>query len=453
MRGITASDVIVLMEMVKLAERIKPSQHAKREVLRRYGLEGSPHDRFLTGVFYNIMKYLGPIDKVIKELTDIPEIHIVDPWLRAALRVFTFLLVFETKVVSSRKDKEELVDQFKKRIRDFMIKKTNLMATLYLEKYLKRLVVYKYVPKSEEERLELKYLLPYWFIKRMEELLGEKEAKELFEYFNTPPIISVRVNTLKATVEEVAEALRREGKEVKVSKVVPTVLRFEGPYNFSRSPLFNKGKIVIQEEAAALASIILDPNPGEVVVDLCAAPGGKTTHMAELMRNKGVIYAFDVDDLRLEQLRKNLRRTGTYKIVRVIKRDGREAPDLLGKGIADKVLVDAPCTSEGTIMKNQELRWRINRDDIIKLARLQKELLMAAIELTRPGGRILYTTCALLLEENECIVRNILSIFGDQVRLVPINGPYSEGFIPGTMRAWPHRHKTIGFFYALFERI
>ena len=132
-------------------------------------------------------------------------------------------------------------------------------------------------------------------------------------------------------------------------------------------------------------------------------------------------------------------------------RDSREASKVLGEEIADKVLLDAPCTSSGTIMKNHELRWRIMEKKIFEMAKLQLEMLEAGFKLLKPGGRILYTTCSLFKEENEDVVAKFLKRHSN-ARLVPLNGPFDQGFLPGTMRAWPHKHETLGFFYALIEK-
>jgi len=183
---------------------------------------------------------------------------------------------------------------------------------------------------------------------------------------------------------------------------------------------------------------------------MCAAPGGKTIHMAELMKNKGVIYAFDVDKARIKRMRELIRRTGV-SIVKIYVEDVRNAPKILGEEVADKVMLDAPCTSDGTIAKNPELRWRIHEEKIAEYAKLQYELLETAIKLVKPGGKILYCTCSMFKEENEDLIENLLKKH-PEVKLIPLHGPYSKGFIPNTMRAWPHKHNTIGFFYALLEK-
>jgi len=445
MSRVSIRDWLILTETVKLAEEVKPSQYAKRIVFKRYGILGSPRDRFLTALYYDIMKRQGIIDKIISEVTNSPSPYILDPWLRASLRVTIEFFVFKRRLI-----KHSNLDEVKSGVAKFLSDKTHPYVGMYYWRLISKLLEYKYQPRNEVEKLELQYFLPAWFIEKMRKLLGEKESKKLFEALNRRPLISIRVNTLKATVNEVIEELEREGKEVKVSSVVPTILKFKGPYDFDGSKLYREGKFVIQEEAAALASIILNPKPGEKVIDMCAAPGGKTIHMAELMKNKGVIYAFDVDKARIKRMRELIRRTGV-SIVKIYVEDVRNAPKILGEEVADKVMLDAPCTSDGTIAKNPELRWRIHEEKIAEYAKLQYELLETAIKLVKPGGKILYCTCSMFKEENEDLIENLLKKH-PEVKLIPLHGPYSKGFIPNTMRAWPHKHNTIGFFYALLEK-
>lgn len=187
------------------------------------------------------------------------------------------------------------------------------------------------------------------------------------------------------------------------------------------------------------------------MVDLCAAPGGKTEHMGELMRNEGVIYAFDVDERRIKRMERLLERTG-ISTVKIYREDARRAPRILGEEVADKVLVDALCSSSGTVMKNPELRWRIMPEKIQELQDLQLQLLDVAVRLVRVGGRVLYTTCSLFREENEDVVARTLEKYEGKIRLVPLNRPFDPGFLQGAMRAWLYRHHTFSFFYALIEK-
>ncbi|ACS33034.1 RsmB/NOP family class I SAM-dependent RNA methyltransferase [Thermococcus gammatolerans] len=426
-----------LIEAVKLSEAIKPSQQAKRKAFSRYKIEGWENSK-LTGIFYSIQRRLGLIDEVIEELVGVSPL-ILDPWLRATLRVAVEVAVF--------RDPNERTLQHLKGLAKFLSGRTHPYVGYYYYELLPRVI--NYVPKlnSEEKRLKWKYLFPEWFIERMHKLLGG-EAEELLKALNETLPVSLRVNCLKASVEDVEDYLKRRNLRFERSERVETVIRVLDPFNPGR--LMEKGLALPQEEASAVASLILSPEPGETVVDLAAAPGGKTAHMAELMKNEGKIYAFDVDSERIKRMKQILRWAGV-EIAEVKKLDGRKAPEFLGEKIADRVLLDAPCTSDGTIAKNPELRWRLREKNIPKVVQLQKELIESAWKLLKPGGRLLYSTCSMLSEENEEVVRWFLERH-DDARLVPLNGPYDEGFLPGTMRAWPHRHRTIGFFYALIEK-
>lgn len=439
-------EIVILVEAVKAAEEFKPSQHAKREVFRRHGVLGTPRDRLLTAVFYDTLKRQGILDRIAEELTGAESALILDPWLRAALRTTLDILLYHRPTQRLRR-------LLRPTVSSMLSEKTHPYVGMYYWRLYDRLQEYRPSPRSIEEALMYTYNLPLWFVEKMRSLLGEEEAEKLFQALNQKPMISIRVNTLKASVEEVIAHLEELGLGYEVSSVVPTVIRLRGAYDFERSKFYAEGKIVVQEEAAALASILLSPRPGETVVDMCAAPGGKTIHMAELMKLRGRIYAIDIDSKRIERMKMLLRRTGTRRIVKILRLDAKKAPRILGRGIADKVMLDAPCTSTGTMHKNPELRWRVHPDRLGELVEEQRKLLLAGLELLRPGGRLLYVTCSLLPEENEENIKWLLEEKKGKVELVPLRGPYEESpLLPGTMRAWPHRHRTIGFFYALLEK-
>ncbi|ASJ01080.1 RsmB/NOP family class I SAM-dependent RNA methyltransferase [Thermococcus gorgonarius] len=426
-----------LVEAVKLGEVVKPSQQAKRKAFAKYKIEGWENSK-LTGIFYSIQRRLGLIDEIIEELVGVSPL-ILDPWLRAALRVAIEVAVF--------RDPSERTVQHLKGLAQFLSRTTHPYVGYYYYDLLPRVLEYVPVIDSEEKRLKWEYLFPEWFIKKMRSIMGD-ETEELLRALNETLPMSIRVNRLKADVDDVEEYLRKKNVRFERSERVDTVIRILTPFN--PEWLFNRGWVIAQEEAAAVASLVLSPRPGETVVDLAAAPGGKTAHMAELMNNEGRIYAFDVDRSRIKRMNEILRRTGV-EIAETIAADGRKAPEILGEGIADRVMLDAPCTSDGTIAKNPELRWRLLEKNIPKVVALQKELIESAWRLLKPGGRMLYSTCSMLPEENEEVVKWFLERH-DNARLIPLNGPYDPGFLEGTMRAWPHRHRTIGFFYALVEK-
>ncbi|USH00519.1 RsmB/NOP family class I SAM-dependent RNA methyltransferase [Thermococcus argininiproducens] len=386
----------------------------------------------------SIQRRLGVIDEIIEELVGTSPL-ILDPWLRATLRVAIEVAIF--------RDPNEKTRGHLKGLAQFLSKRTHPYVGYYYYDLLPKIL--NYIPKldSKEKKLKWEYLFPEWFIRRMRSLIGE-ETEDLLKALNDSLPMSIRINLLKTNLKEVEEYLKSKNIRFERSKLVKTVLRLSDAFN--PEWLFNKGFALPQEEASAMASLILAPKPGDVVVDLAAAPGGKTAHMAEIMMNKGMIYAFDIEKQRIKRMKEVLKRAGV-EITKIIKADGRKAPEILGKEIADKVLLDAPCTSDGTIAKNPELRWRLREKNIPKVVSTQKELLESAWELLKPGGRLLYSTCSMLREENEEVIAWFLKRHSE-AKLVPLNGPYDEGFLPSTMRAWPHKHKTIGFFYALIEK-
>ena len=439
-------EIKALLVTLKEGEEIKPSQVIKRRIFRRYGLIGTWRDRILTAIFYGLMRKQGCVDRVIEGLLG-RDIAKINPWLRAALRLVTYLRVFAyCDEISYRNLREYIPEILYHYTSDFNLIEEFRSYYDRISKAKPEDLIKRYV-----DPLENKYNMPRWLILKIKSVLGD-EAEKFFESCNMKPPITFRVNTLKATVEEVVDQLRKEGYEVSVGEYVPVVIKVKPPFKFERSKLFKEGKIIPQDESCAAAALILDPKPGEKVVDMCAAPGGKATHMAELMRNRGVIYAFDIHEDRIRRMKWIIEKTGV-KIIRIFKMSCTKAPRILGEEIADKVLLDPPCSTTGALFKYPESRWRLTLKELEDIVEKQIDFMHAAIKLVKPGGRILYTVCSVLPEEGEEIIRLMLKTYEGYIRVVKIKGPYDKGFLEGTMRAWPHRHKTTGMFYALLEKI
>ena len=436
--------VKALLEALILSERIKPSQDAKRRAFKKYSLDGGL-ERFATAVFYSVLRKLGIYDEKIREITGVKNVYLLDETLRNALRLSIELLKFRSL---SNKQKKLVRSILAGEIRT----RSHPYASMFFWEVWDDIKNIDFTPKNREEELVYRYYVSRFYVRKLVELIGWEEAEAYLKKINEVPPISLRVNTLRATPEEIRKEIVRLGFEVEQSTRVPVVLRVRGSLDLDRFKPFREGKVFVQEEAGAVASLVLDPRPGEVVVDLAAAPGGKTVHLAELMEGKGKIYAVDIDEKRMERLKELVKRAG-FRNVEPVVMDGREAPERIGEGVADRVLLDAPCTSSGTVQRNPELRWRIREEsDILEFVELQRELMEAGWRLLKPGGRMLYATCSIFKEEDEDNVKWFLEKHPD-ARIIPLNGPYDPGFLPGTMRAWPHRHNTIGFFYALLEKV
>lgn len=249
------------------------------------------------------------------------------------------------------------------------------------------------------------FSFPHWLIERWLPRFGWERSLQTAFWFNEPHGVTLRVNPLRAQREDLLLQLAAAGLEP-VAGENPQSIRLPRTANVSQLPGFDAGLWTPQDESAIAVSQLLAPQPGETVLDLCAAPGTKTTHLAELMQNSGRIVATDVNADRLRQITENAQRLGLTTIEpRQIAADLHDLP----AGPFDAVLVDAPCSNTGVLGKRPEVRWRIQPRDVAELAALQKRLLHAAADRLTPGGRLVYSTCSLEPEENEGVVAALLS--------------------------------------------
>jgi len=300
---------------------------------------------------------------------------------------------------------------------------------------------------------------PLWLVEKWIAEFGEEETTRLCEVNNQPPPLCLRINTLKAVKDQVVEALRQRGTTFRESLLVDNCLVVDssapdaGGFRLSELPGLAEGWVAIQDEAAQLVSIFAKPGIGETVVDACAAPGGKTAHTASLMMNTGKIIAVDKHPRRLELARRNCQRLGASNIEFRCGDFCVLARELCA--VADLCLVDAPCSGTGVLRRKPDIRWRLSPNDITELTELQYGLLLAAADVVRAGGRLVYSTCSLEREENQAVVERFLGTRADY-RLEEAESfcmPSSPPLTPeGYLWCLPHRHGTDGTFAARFRR-
>ena len=246
---------------------------------------------------------------------------------------------------------------------------------------------------------------PRWLIERWQQRSDSRQLLRLGFWFNTAAKMCLRVNSLKTDRDAVLKAFAKANIVARTGGV-PESVWLDGPVRIQELPGFQDGCITVQDESAMEAGRLLAPQPGETVLDLCAAPGTKTTHLAELMQNRGTIIAADVRRERLALVEESCQRLGTEIVdTRLLAEDASDVPT----GPFDAVLVDVPCSNTGVLGKRPEARWRIHPGDLDELAALQKKLLFAAIERIQPKGRVVYSTCSIEPEENQQVVRATLS--------------------------------------------
>ncbi len=244
---------------------------------------------------------------------------------------------------------------------------------------------------------------PLWLARRWFETHGPEETIRLGFWFNEPPLLALRVNATRTTRDEYLKSLDTLGIPAEAGWQPQSVRLLTGA-SVRELPGFEEGFFAVQDPTSMLVAEALKVEPGMTVLDLCAAPGGKTTHLAELMNNRGRIVACDIIPARLDTVAELGHRLGAGIVETVLIRDGTDAP----MGPFDAALVDAPCSNTGVLGRRPEVRWRLEPQEFEHLIRLQTRLLIAAIQRVRPGGRIVYSTCSIEPDENRGLVQSVL---------------------------------------------
>jgi 16S rRNA (cytosine967-C5)-methyltransferase len=300
---------------------------------------------------------------------------------------------------------------------------------------------------------------PAWLSDDLGEQFGDALLDEMTA-LNRPAAVDLRVNSLKATREEVAEALAADGIETAPGSWSPDALRLAAPKALTRHALFLQGAVEVQDEGSQIAGMLVDAQPGQQVVDLCAGAGGKTLALAAAMKNSGQIYAFDTHGKRLARMKPRLDRAGVRNVqTHRLPESEPVLADLAGK--VDRVLVDAPCSGTGTWRRHPSARWRLRPDHLAAHHALQPQLLRQAADLVRPGGRLVYATCSVLWSEDQAPVRGFLAERSD-FRAVPADEawaaalpgvplPAGSAVEPGLLLT-PRRHGVDAFYVAVLER-
>jgi 16S rRNA (cytosine967-C5)-methyltransferase len=295
--------------------------------------------------------------------------------------------------------------------------------------------------------------VPDWILPLLTARFGDATPAELSALSTEAPL-DLRANLLKATREEAQAALTAEGWESRLTPYSPWGLRIDGRRPVTSGPAFQTGLVEIQDEGSQLIAVMVDAHPGMRVVDWCAGAGGKTLAMASRMNNRGQIVACDVSRARLEGAAPRLKRAGVHNVERHLVESGDKWLKRRA-GAFDRVLVDAPCTGTGTWRRNPDARIRLTETDLAELVPKQAMILDTAQSLVRKGGRLVYATCSLLVEENEAQVAAFLLRHPD-FAVVPLARAWPlESPVPCAgeyLSLTPARHGTDGFFAAVLER-
>jgi 16S rRNA (cytosine967-C5)-methyltransferase len=393
------------------------------------------------------LERLNTLDWVIN-LYSTTKLDKMTPWLRNLLRIGAYQLLYLDRVPAYA-----AVDESVSLARRYGHRGVAGLANAVLRKIDREsgALPWPDPATSPTEYLALKYSIPPWLVKRANDRFGFSETESWCQAVNIKPALSIRPNLLRTDLVDLSARLRQEGLNVTESPHVPAMLRLSG---IAGSPAateaFRAGLYTIQGESSALVAPMLKPQCGETVVDLCSAPGGKTTHLAELMKDSGLVYAIEQHSARSGLVEQAALRLGLTSIIPVVA-DGRSAAGL-GLKQPEAVLVDAPCSGLGVIGRLPEIKWRRTEDDLAALQKLQLELLAAAASLLPQGGRLIYSVCTTEPEETLQVVEKFECENPGFAREALVSRLPSalqkEQNTPGAVTILPHRQGLDGFFIA-----
>ena len=403
--------------------------------------------RLLTELVYGTLRMQGYIDWLLGQFYQ-GGLRSLEPAVRAILRIAIYQRFFTERIPDFA-----IVSEAVELTKVLSPRRASLVNAI-LRNIIRR---HESLPKPDGDETSADFIAlvhshPLWLVKIWLRRLGPEETAALCRTNNQIPPYCLRVNSLRGSRDDIIRELAEEGfaSRKAVYSLVGVILNRTAK-SLRETNCLRQGRIQIQDEASQLIARLVAPDGGERVLDLCAGVGGKATHLAEIMGNQGRIVAVDIRENKIEALKILAQQLGST-IIKPIVADARE--DLSGNigRSFDRVLVDAPCSGVGTLRRAPEIKWRLTAKDIKVSAMLQAQLLDRAASYVKPGGRLVYSTCSILDEENESVVKSFLASQKDFSLQKP------EGIDPSLLdqqmyfRSYPHRHGMDGFFCAVMVR-
>lgn len=306
---------------------------------------------------------------------------------------------------------------------------------------------------ADPEKTALNKFQPVWFVKYCFKLMGRSQAIAFFNSTLANLPVYIRINTLRGVEEELLNRLNRENlvlERVKGLKYTYKVISRQLP--LLRTPSFRKGLFYVQDKASCLAAEVASPQAGMVVLDVCSAPGAKTTHLAQQMDDQGKIFSVDYSRRRMEVWKNAIKRMGVEIAEPVIADACRPLP--FGNLEADLVVVDPPCTSTGAFSRMPSAKWRLSKRSISRMAKIQWQIITSCVDHLKEGGSLVYSTCSITLEENEILIERFLKLRPEFVLIesTPKMGVSGLRGQASSQRIYPHLHECNGFFVAKLVR-
>jgi len=418
----------------------------------------SQKDRALANALvFGVLRQQGKLDFIIAHFSKTP-LKKIDPAILNILRIGLFQIIHMSRIPVSAAVNTS-------------VEMAKAFGPLWVVRYVNGLLrnASRNVNSVEipSQNVSISKSFPQWLVERWINRFGVDETMELCDASNRIPPVTIRTNTLTTTREELMESLRSE--EVKQETAKPGVFHMEET-SFSPTGIrlhnifkpvhtfnfFKKGCFQVQDEAAQLSSILLNPEPGDYVLDACAGLGGKTAHLAQLMKNQGRILAMDNNKKKLARLDEEMKRLG-ISIVSPFVHDLQAPLAKKKENTFDKILLDAPCSGLGVIRRNPDTKWRTSEGEITRCAERQLDFLLSISENLTPGGILVYTVCSTEAEESKQVIQSFLrkrkkfAVDRDIVHLSPKMASLLDD--EGYLYTFPHLHQTDGFFSVRIKRL
>lgn len=398
----------------------------------------------VTEIVYGTLRRKRTLDLIIGSF--VRDISIMDKRILNILRAAIYQLRFLDKIPSYAAC-NEAVEEAKK----ISLKSSKLVNGI-LRNYLKKEGKVNIKFSNKLYKLAYDYSFEPWLVRLFISQYGENKAIKIMKGLNSTPSITLRVNSLKGDYDSVLEELERLGYNVEEGSISPDAIVIKGGSAIEANELFNEGKCTVQDESAMLVAPVLELEKYDTVLDICSAPGGKTTHIGEILENTGKVLAFDLHVNKLSLIKENCERLGV-KNVELSQMDGTILNEKL-INIGDKVLIDVPCSGLGIIRRKPEIKWNKNKDDLKSLIKIQREIMKNSWQYLKSGGVMVYSTCTLNKEENEENIRWFLKSYED-VKLDTVfigKGENIEYTEDGMVTILPNKNMD-GFFIAKLKKI
>lgn len=393
---------LALKALVKLEQEKSYTNLLLDELFHQYGKELTDKDiGFISELVYGVTTWKLTLDEIIRFHSTI-RLKKISIWIVNVLRMGIYQILYLDKIPTSAAVNESvnLAKRYGHAASSKFVNAILRKITLEDKERLTQIT-------DPKERISKTTSMPLWIIEKLSENRTLEQVETICQSFTQKPKITIRINELKISPSDfIQELSKRNISYSLVSPECPEFIQIDRMKNIEQLDLFQKGYFMVQDLSAGFTVRLLNPQPGQMVLDACAAPGGKTTYLAEKMKNKGIIEAWDIHEHRTHLIEQNANRLG-ITIIHAMVQDATQLNSAYHEKF-DQILLDVPCLGIGVIRKKPDIKWQKKEEDISEITIIQKKILQTVQDYLKPGGELVYSTCSILKEENEDVVNDFL---------------------------------------------